>query len=123
MLNLIEVLMLKLGHDLRLQFLRVVKVITSPDWRRLASTSSEMFRTLRLAPTGRKFDQKLLSFKMDQLFALRSNIHLINIYRPTRLNSNQQNSFVELSRVERCDHGFKTENVKEGCHGEFKVGR
>jgi len=50
---------LKLGHDLRLKFLRVVKVITSPDWRRLASTSSEMFSTPWLAPTGRKFDQKL----------------------------------------------------------------
>jgi len=64
MLNLpIEVLpycqTLKLGHELRLQFLRVVKVITSPDWRRLASTSSDMFRTLRLAATGRKFDTKL----------------------------------------------------------------
>jgi len=51
--------MLTLGNDLRLLFLRVVKVITSLDCRRLASTSSEMFRTLRLAPTGRKFDQKL----------------------------------------------------------------
>jgi len=72
---------LKVGHDLRLG---VVDVITSPECRRLSSSSSEMFRTPRLAPTGRKFDQKL-SWEWSR--------------RPTRFNSTKQFCWVESRRA------------------------
>jgi len=61
MLNLrrpIEVLpygqMLKLGHALRQQFLRVVKVITSPDWLQLVLKCSELYDSHRLDENSTK---------------------------------------------------------------------
>jgi len=69
----------------------------------MASTSSEMFRILQLAPTGRKFDHKLsetvgLSFKSDHI---------------ARRDSTQLNSFVELSR---CDQGFTVSTFSSCFH-------
>jgi len=98
---------LKLGHDLRL---RVLKVITSPNWRWLSSTSSEMFRTPRLAPTGRKFDQKLSGWVLrvitspdaTQLNSTKLFCQVESLkwsHRPTWFNSTKQFCWVESRRA------------------------
>jgi len=92
-------------------------VITSPDLLRLASTSCEMFRTLRLTPTGRKFYQKLSCWVLrvitspdatqlnsTKLFCWVESLK--RSHRPTRFNSRKQFCWVELSRVGRYDQGF-----------------
>jgi len=69
-LNLcIEVLpigrMLKRGQDYLFASRNSDHIASSPDWLQLAWTSSEIFRILQFAPTGRKFNQKLLEIEPE----------------------------------------------------------
>ena len=89
----------KTGSTCFWQLLPVVRVITSPDETQLNKTSSEIFRTDRLAKTSTK--TCCVEFFSDHI-ARRD---------PTRLDKT-----VLLSRVGRCDHALvQLNSTKQFC--------